>query len=56
MLEIFQRGRKKLGDRALSTSIVRRLEEFCKEDLRASGFPDKLVDNEIKKKGIEVKI
>ena len=56
MKTIFEEGKIKYGDRALSTSIVRRLEEFCKEDLRASGFPDKLVDNEIKKKGIEVKI
>ena len=50
MLEIFQRGRKNLGDRALSTSIVKLLEEKCNENLRASGFPsyleDKKKDNE----------
>ena len=44
MLDIFQRGRSKLGDRALSTSIVKILEEKCNEDLRAKGFPSFLED------------
>ena len=38
MLKIFQRGRENLGDRALSTSIVKLLEEKCNENLRAKGF------------------
>ena len=54
MLEIFQKGRAKFGDRALSTSIVKLLEEKCGENLRAIGFPAYLVDNENKKEGIEV--
>ena len=54
MLKIFQKGRAKFGDRALSTSIVKLLEEKCGENLRAIGFPAYLVDNENKKEGIEV--
>ena len=42
------------GDRALSTSIVKILEEECKENLRAKGFPAYLEDNEIKKNGKEI--
>ena len=54
ILEIFQKGREKLGDRALSTSIVKLLEDKCNENLRADGFPACLVDYENKKDGIEV--
>jgi 3-hydroxyisobutyrate dehydrogenase len=54
MLEIFEKGREKLGDRALSTSIVKLLEDKCNENLRARGFPEYLVDEESKKDGIEV--
>ena len=54
MFSIFQNGRKMYGDRALSTSIVKILEEECKENLRAKGFPAYLEDNEIKKNGKEI--
>ena len=54
MFSIFQNGRKIYGDRALSTSIVKILEEECKENLRARGFPANLQDNEIKKNGKEI--
>ena len=54
MLEIFQRGRKKLGDRALSTSIVKLLEEKCNDNLRASGFPSVLEDKNQKQEAEEV--
>ena len=54
MLEIFQRGRKNLGDRALSTSIVKLLEEKCNENLRASGFPSYLEDKNQKQEAKEV--
>ena len=54
MNSIFQRGRKKYGDRALSTSIVKLLEEVCKEDLRSEGFPPYLKDQELKKDGKEI--
>jgi len=54
MLDIFERGRKKLGNRALSTSIVKLLEEKCNENLRASGFPSFLEDKNLKKDAEEV--
>ena len=54
MVKIFNEGRKKYGDRALSTSIVKLLEEKCNTDLRADGFPSQLHDNEPRKKGIEI--
>jgi 3-hydroxyisobutyrate dehydrogenase len=34
--------------------IVKRLEDACNTNLRASGFPEELVDNEPRKKGYEV--
>jgi len=55
MTQIFNKGRKKYGDRALSTSIVKMLEDECNEELRASGFPSMLKDYENKKNAIEVK-
>ena len=55
MVKIFKEGRKKYGDRALSTSIVKLLEEKCNTDLRTEGFPSQLHDKEPKKKGIEIK-
>ena len=55
MVKIFNEGRKKYEDRALSTSIVKLLEEKCNTDLRTEGFPSRLLDKEQKKKGIEIK-
>ena len=55
MVKIFNEGRKRYGDRALSTSIVKLLEEKCNTDLRTEGFPSRLLDKEQKKKGIEIK-
>jgi len=56
MYSIFLDGRKKLGDRAFSTSIVKILEDKCKDELRADGFPSFLEDNEQKKEGEEIVI
>ena len=56
MNSIFQRGRKMYGDRALSTSIVKMLEEACNEELRSQGFPSYLEDKESKKNGKEILI
>ena len=53
---IFEEGRLLYGDKAFSTSIVKKLEEKCNDDLRANGFPEKLIDEESRKKGIEIKI
>ena len=55
MNKIFKEGRLKYGDRSFSTSIVKKLEEACEENLRASGFPNQLKDNHSRKKGIEIK-
>ena len=52
--KIFAEGRMQYGNRSLSTSIVKRLEELCNENLRAPGFPSELIDEEPKKKGIEI--
>jgi len=54
MVKIFNEGKKKYGDRALSTSIVKLLEEKCNTDLRKDGFPSQLHDKEPRKKGIEI--
>ena len=54
MLEIFQRGREKLGDRALSTSIIKLLEDKCNDNLRASGFPSFLEDKNQKQEAEEI--
>jgi len=54
LIKKFKYGRMKYGNRAFSTSIVKTLEEICKEDLRAKNFPKKLIDTSPKKKGIEI--
>ena len=54
MLEIFLRGREKLGDRALSTSIIKLLEDKCNDNLRASGFPSFLEDENQKQEAEEI--
>ena len=54
MLRVFKKGKKKLGKRSLSTSIIKLLENDCSENLRSKGFPSVLIDNNKKKNGIEV--
>lgn len=56
VLDIFKQGRKKFGDRAWSSMIVKRIEDNCKTDLRAEGFPEELVDYSERKKGFEVRV
>ena len=53
--KIFIKGLNEYGERSLSTSIVKILEDKCSEDLRADGFPEKLIDDNPKKRGIEIK-
>ncbi|MCC1493347.1 NAD(P)-dependent oxidoreductase [Cognatishimia sp. F0-27] len=53
-VDIIRDGLDRYGPRALSTSIVRRLEEACDADLRAPGFPATLVDSEPEEAGAEV--
>ena len=55
IFSIFNMGRKKFGDRSLSTSIVKLLENECNQKLRALNFPKKLIDYEARKKGFEIK-
>ena len=55
LVKIFNEGRKKYGDRAFSTRIVKLLEEKSNTDLRTEGFPSQLLDKEPRKKGIEIK-
>jgi len=54
IFSIFKNGKKIYGDRALSTSIVKILEDKCNEDLRSDGFPSSLKDNKSKKKGVKI--
>ena len=54
--DTFVEGRKEYGDRAWSSMIVKRIEDQCKTDLRADGFPDELVDHSKRERGFEVKI
>ncbi len=52
--EIFKQGRDTFGDKSWSTKIVKRLEDACKENLRAEGFPSELIDKESKALGVEL--
>ena len=52
--EIFREGRDTFGDKSWSTKIVKRLEDACKENLRAEGFPSELIDEESKAVGVEL--
>ena len=54
MIDIFKRGKEKLGDRALSTSIVKLLEQECNDNLRANGFPSFLEDKNQKQEAEEI--
>ena len=54
IVEIFKDGQKKYGSRAWSSMIVKRMEDLNKNNFRAEGFPDELVDNEPEEKGYEI--
>ena len=56
IFDIFDEGRKEFGDRAWSSMIVKRIEDHCKTDLRAEGFPSELEDDSERQKGYEVKV
>jgi len=51
----FKEGLAKYGNRSFSTSIVKLLEDYCNENLRANGFPNQLIDKKTSKKGYEIK-
>ena len=54
VLDIFKDGQARYGERAWSPMVVKRLEEACATDLRASGFPEEIVDDESEEPGYEV--
>ena len=54
VLDIFKDAEKKLGSRAWSSMVVKRLEDKFGIDFRASGFPEELVDDEKEEKGYEI--
>ena len=52
--QIFQEGQEKYGPREFSPNIIRRLEEPTGVDVRASGFPPEMTDDEPEEPGYEV--
>ena len=54
VLNIFKDAHKKYGSRAWSSMVVKRLEDNCKINFRADGYPEELVDNEKEEKGYEI--
>jgi len=53
---IMRDGLERYGPRVWSSMIVKRLEDACREDLRAEGFPEYLVDSEPEAPGAEVAV
>ena len=53
-VDIMRDALKRFGPRVWSSTVVKRLEDDCDEDLRASGFPEYLVDHEPEQLGAEV--
>ena len=54
IVKIFKDGQKKYGSRAWSSMAVKRLEDICKINFRASGYPEELIDSEKEEKGYEI--
>jgi len=54
MIEIFNDGIKRFGERAQSDDIIKRLEEATGLSITAPGFPADLIDDEPEEKGYEV--
>ena len=54
MEKIFEEGQEKYGSREYSPNIIRRLEEATGLDIRASGFPAEMLDDEPEETGYEV--
>jgi len=54
VLDIFERGRNAYGPRFWSSGIVKLLEDACRIELRAPGFPAELIDTEPEAPGYEV--
>ena len=56
LISIFADGIKRFGPRELSPNIIKRLEETTGLDIRASGFPAQIIDDEPEEIGYEVTI
>jgi len=54
LIEIFQDGAARYGEREWSPNIVKRLEKACGVDVLAPGFPAEMVDDEPEEPGYEV--
>lgn len=54
LVDIFDDGIKRYGDRELSPNIIKRLEEATGLDIRAPGFPPEMLDDEPEEPGYEV--
>lgn len=54
MVEIFDDGIARYGERELSPNIIRRLEDATGLDIRAPGFPAEMTDDEPEEPGYEV--
>ena len=54
MIDIFNDGIARFGERELSPNIIKRLEEATGLDIRAPGFPAEMSDDEPEEPGYEV--
>ena len=54
MIDIFDDGIARYGDRELSPNIIKRLEEATGLDVLAPGFPAEMTDDEPEEPGYEV--
>ncbi|WP_127114417.1 NAD(P)-dependent oxidoreductase [Shimia sediminis] len=54
LIDMFDDGIKRYGDRELSPNIIKRLEEATGLDIRAPGFPPEMTDDEPEEPGYEV--
>ena len=54
MIQIFEDGIARFGERELSPNIIKRLEEATGLDVRAPGFPPEMTDDEPEEPGYEV--
>jgi len=56
LIDIFKDGIARYGPREHSPNIIKRIEERCKLDVTAAGFPAEISDDEPEAPGYEVKI
>ena len=54
LIDIFNDGIEKYGDRELSPNIIKRLEDATGLEIKAPGFPSEMVDDEPEETGYEV--